>query len=166
MRGHCRDLLSSHHLHCPVRLHLYEVKDGTLSVSDGDSRALLHVRSCVTARGVPPWSWPCSGQTLHTALKDGKTLETAGLLRAPSVILLGLCPPKSGSPLSSLFPCSPLPSLSQLPASYPTGNVARGMIGFALLIRIYLNNVNCFVNHGTIILYKMCKALVTPGIFY
>lgn len=161
MRGHCRDLLSSYHLHCPVRLHLYEVKDRTVSVSDGDSRALLHVESCVTARGAPPWSWPCSGQTLHTALKEGKILGTAGLLRAPSVILLGLCPPKSGSPLSSLFPRSPLPSLA-----YPRGKVARGMIGFALLIRIHLTNANCFVNHRTIILYKMCKALVTPGIFY
>lgn len=104
MHGHCRDLLSSHHLHCLVRLHLYEVKDRTVSISVDDSRALLHVGSCVTARGVPPWSWPCSGQSLHTALKEGKTLGTAGLLRAPSVILLRLCPPKSGSPLFSLFP--------------------------------------------------------------
>lgn len=39
--------------------------------------------------------------------------------------------------------------------------MARCMIGFALLIRIHLTNSNCFVNHRTIILYKMCKALAT-----
>lgn len=33
VRGPCRVLLSSQHLHCPVRLHLYEVKDKLVRIS-------------------------------------------------------------------------------------------------------------------------------------